>query len=413
MVILTRASQQFKPPWSLYLTLAMLSLLALPLFFPSPGRAATNRMDEKQRIERGIEKFRLNISKLEDGITGQQQQIQSTKLAQRDLLDELKTIESRLASQLKKRRGLEAQMGQQEVLIAAKESALEKAQGAKQIVQNHLQIRIKSFYKLGTIGAANVAFSSSGLAQMLTFRDSFKSLIEYDKHILNTYHEAIADLRRAKATLDLEKEVLNSFITLARAEEEASQATKRDQESLLTQIATQQELHIEAVKEMEKAAANLNHELESLTAKDALFDQGFLLEKGSHPAPLRGKVLTFYGQEHKNRLGLASKTSGITIASDGRQRVTAIFEGKVRYASYLYGYGNTIIIDHGYKYFSITSRLEKLLVKKGDSVKEGATIALAGDTATLMEGGIYLEIRHGSTLLDPLQWLDQGSLIPQ
>ena len=50
-------------------------------------------------------------------------------------------------------------------------------------------------------------------------------------------------------------------------------------------------------------------------------------------------------------------------------------------------------------------------MKEGDRVAQGDTIALTGDTATLMDEGIYLEIRQGSKPLDPLQWLDNNDLI--
>ena len=75
------------------------------------------------------------------------------------------------------------------------------------------------------------------------------------------------------------------------------------------------------------------------------------------------------------------------------------------YAGYLRGFGNTIIVHHGFQYYSITSRVEEIIVKKDDSVNTGSGLGETGETATLMEEGIYFEIRHGSTSLDPMLWL--------
>jgi murein hydrolase activator len=386
-------------------------LLFLILVLPSSSSARTDRKTEKQTIEKGIKKHRININKLQEGIASQKDQIKSSALQQRNLLDELALINARLLTQLKKLLHFEDQVTRQEELITLKGEELQELKVSKQNVQNHLNKRIRSYYKMGNIGIANVAFSTQSMPEMLKFREAFSELIDYDKTLLKEYRDSIDRLEQAQSTLNLEKGVLNDFIVIAREEQEAASKIKLEKKALFNQIKTQKELHQQAVKEMEKAADNLTNSLNKLKRKDKLFDQGFLLEKGKHPVPIKGKVIARFGEERKNRLGISGKTTGITIATQGINRVHAIFEGEVSYAAYLYGYGNTVIIDHGFQYFSITSRLDKLLVAKGDKIVQGDTIALTGDTATLMEEGIYLEIRQDSKPLDPLLWLDKNDLI--
>jgi septal ring factor EnvC (AmiA/AmiB activator) len=402
--------QQFGKPLCKYLPLLIIFLLSILLISPSHCLARTDRKAEKKRIEKGINKYRINISKLQEGIASQRLQIESSEDKQRNLLDEIEHINTRLLAQLKKLAGFEEQVKDQEKLITAKEEELQVFQTAKQSVQDHLQKRIKAYYKMGEIGIANVAFSTESMPQMLNFRDSFANLLDYDKSLITEYRSSISKLQQAKTVLSLEKGVLDDFIVIAKEERDASNAIKLEKEALFNQINTQKELHEQAVQEMKKVADNLKQSLKSLKKKGKLFNQGFLLDKGSHPAPIQGEVIARFGEERANKLGIKGKTTGITIASKGVNKVYAIFEGEVHYASYLYGYGNTIIIDHGFNYFSIISRLEKLLVNEGDKVEQSDIIALTGDTATLMDGGIYLEIRHGSKPLDPLQWIDKNDL---
>jgi murein hydrolase activator len=54
--------------------------------------------------------------------------------------------------------------------------------------------------------------------------------------------------------------------------------------------------------------------------------------------------------------------------------------------------------------------VEKLIKNKGDEVKTGDILAIMGDTATLIDEGLYLEIRHENESLDPLQWLTKDTL---
>ena len=68
-----------------------------------------------------------------------------------------------------------------------------------------------------------------------------------------------------------------------------------------------------------------------------------------------------------------------------------------------------VVIDHGFNYYTVTSRLDTIMVKEGDKVDRGTLIGSTGDMATLFARGLYFEIRTGSTPLDPLQWLKAGT----
>lgn len=358
-----------------------------------------------------MQRYRINIRKLQEGIKIQQDQVVTTQQKERNLLQELEALDSRLLEQLAKLQDLEKRMDEQQDLIAVKESELKLAIAARERVRAHLEKRIKAYYKMGKIGFANVAFSTDSMPRLLSFHDSFQSLIGYDKHLIDRYRQSIEELQQSRETLDLEKTILNDFITQTRMEQDQINQTKTEKEQLLAQIKAQQQLHEQAIKEMEKAADDLARSLEALKQKDEMLDKGFLLNKGKHPAPVSGTVISRFGEKRRNLLGISGKSTGITISAPGVNKIQAIYEGTVVYASYLHGYGNTIIVDHGHQYFSITCRVEKFLKQKGDKVQQGEAVALTGDTATLMQEGIYFEIRHGSTPEDPLLWLDKTGLI--
>ncbi len=391
-------------------TIFALFFFTILVFSLASNCPAQGRKAEKTRMEKGIQTFKINISKLQEGISIQQDLIDSSVEEERNLLAELEQLDAKLQKQLSRLHAFERDMEEQEKLIKRKSDDEHEAEQAKQAVQGHLKKRIKAFYKMGKITIANVAFSSDNLPKMLRFRDSFESLLAYDTSLIRKYRDAITLLQQSRDTLNLEKSILNDFIQEAREKQKRINLTMQEKNDLLSQIITQKELHQQAITEMEKAASRLSVSLDDLKQKNSLFDQGFLLDKGQHPTPVQGEVLALFGQQRVNRLGIKGQSTGITIATPGINPVKAIFEGEVRYANYLRGYGNTIIIDHGFQYFSVISRLEKLLTKKGEKVSQGDTIGLTGDTATLMDEGIYLEIRHGSQPLDPLQWISGDKL---
>jgi murein hydrolase activator len=387
----------------------MLIAITASLAFPviSTGAPA---VEEKQKFETGINKYRINISRLQQGIRLQEEEMEHSLSRERDLLAELENIDMRLQEHREKLMVLQGRMAAQQDLIELKEKELNRVKAEKHAVQLHLQKRLSAYYKMGRIGLINVAFSAQTLPELLTFHDSFHSLIGYDQSLIETYRKSISEMEKVKEALTLERTLLQEFITQGEEEKNQVNATRQEKESLLSLIRTQTKLHEQAIKEMAEAASKLSASLVVMQKKEQIADQGFLLKRGKLPPPVNGTIITSFNQEKTNTLGISGKSKGITIKAPDGTKVKAIFGGTVLFSGYLRGYGNTIIVNHGYQYYSIVSRVEKLLINKGDSVSSGDIIAIMGDTATLMEEGLYFEIRHETESLDPLQWLDKTSL---
>ncbi len=214
---------------------ALFSLLLQPVL--SPGGevplSSAERKAKKQHIEKGIQGYRINIRKLQEGIVLQQAKVQSTEKDARNLIWELEQIDIELLEQLTKLQALEEQMAVQQELIRNKETELQQAVANKEAVKTHLQERIKAFYKMGKVGLANVAFSTESMPQLLSFRDSFSSLLAYDKSLIDTYRQSIVELQKSREALHLERIVLNDFITQETIEQARITETKNEKRTLL------------------------------------------------------------------------------------------------------------------------------------------------------------------------------------
>ncbi|MDO8945857.1 MAG: peptidoglycan DD-metalloendopeptidase family protein [Desulfocapsaceae bacterium] len=371
---------------------------------------ATDWKAEKKAIEQKIESQSISINQLQQGLKRQQEQASEAITQERNLLAELEVIDAHLLEKMTKLQDLETSMATQQELIAVKEREIISIQLEKQKGQAHLQKRITAYYKTGKIGVINVAFSADTLPKLLSIHDSFSVLIHYDQNLLQQYRKTLEGLEQTKRALILEKNLLDDFINQASQEKKAVEQTKQEKKELLAQIRTQTKLHEQAAQEIEKAAGDLSTQLATMKQKKVIFSQGFLMNKGRLLLPVSGRVLTLYGQSTKNKMGVEGVSAGISIEAPDGTKVKAIFEGTIHYAGYLRGYGNTIIIDHGFEYYTVTSRIEKLLKEEGDAVKAGEDIGIMGETATLVEEGLYFEIRHGAETEDPLLWLDKNKL---
>ncbi|BAN50236.1 peptidoglycan DD-metalloendopeptidase family protein [Metapseudomonas resinovorans] len=100
-----------------------------------------------------------------------------------------------------------------------------------------------------------------------------------------------------------------------------------------------------------------------------------------------------------------SLNKGIDIAGELGQPVLAASDGSVVYAgSGLRGYGELVIIKHSDTYVSAYGHNRRLLVREGQQVKVGQTIAEMGSTGT-DRVKLHFEIRRQGKPVDPLQYL--------
>jgi len=367
-------------------------------------------IQKKSSSKEKISDFRIKIRRLEKGISSQEKQIQTTENRERNLLLELEVLDKNLAERQARLEELETHMSHQLVLIRKKTEALNTIYSEKKTVENHLGKRIKAYYTMGGIGLLNVTFSTKSLPELLLFHDAFDALILYDQNVIKVYRKTIRDLEGAKTALTLEKSLLQDFIDQVVKEKKEVTLSKNAKKSLLIHIRTQTKLHKQAIAEMQEASAALSDSLVSLKKKTKPQKKKFLSNKGKLHPPVDGVIVTLFQQVKVNKLGISRKSSGITLKVADGVKIKAISEGTVVFSGYLRGYGNTIIVHHGEEYYTVTSRIEKLLAHEEDTVKTGDVLGITGDTATLFDEGLYFEIRHGKESLDPLLWLDPNRL---
>jgi len=113
--------------------------------------------------------------------------------------------------------------------------------------------------------------------------------------------------------------------------------------------------------------------------------------------PLKGKILAGYGTGAGGQ-----KNDGIDIQAEKGAAVKAADGGTVVYAgNEVAHFGNLLLVQHAGGYITAYGNNESLLVKKGDTVKKGQTIAKAGDTGGVSSPRLHFEVRRGGKTVDP------------
>lgn len=93
--------------------------------------------------------------------------------------------------------------------------------------------------------------------------------------------------------------------------------------------------------------------------------------------------------------------NGIDIGMDEGTPVGALWDGKVIYAGWWEGYGNTVVIDHGNTLYSLYGHTSQLLVSTGQQVKQGDIVALSGSTGESTGPHLHLSVWQNNQYIDP------------
>lgn len=118
--------------------------------------------------------------------------------------------------------------------------------------------------------------------------------------------------------------------------------------------------------------------------------------------PVRGRVIASYGSKAGGKAN-----DGINVAVPEGTPVKAAEDGVVAYAgNELKGYGNLVLVRHSNGYVTAYAHASEVMVKRGETIKRGQTIAKSGQSGDAGSPQLHFEIRKGSTPVDPLQFLN-------
>jgi murein DD-endopeptidase MepM/ murein hydrolase activator NlpD len=104
-------------------------------------------------------------------------------------------------------------------------------------------------------------------------------------------------------------------------------------------------------------------------------------------------------------LHTARPHEGIDVTAPMGTPIEAPAAGTVRDAGWEAGYGNTIVIDHGFGTVTKFAHASKILVREGQRVSRGQRIALVGNTGLATGPHLHYEVHVNGRPVDPLRYV--------
>jgi septal ring factor EnvC (AmiA/AmiB activator) len=205
-----------------------------------------------------------------------------------------------------------------------------------------------------------------------------------------------------------------SAINLTRSEAEDRrirlESAQGERGSALAEVRAERARFDASLKEMERAARQMEELIARLQAERASGDQpttGFARLAGTLPWPVAGQVLKPYGRSVHPEFGTVVVNKGVNIGAPQGTAIQCVAAGQVKYVDWLPGYGRCIIVDHGDGYFTLYAHASEIFPVRGAAVHAGEVLGEVGDTGSLNGSQLYFEIRKGKDSLDPRTWLSR------
>jgi murein DD-endopeptidase MepM/ murein hydrolase activator NlpD len=119
------------------------------------------------------------------------------------------------------------------------------------------------------------------------------------------------------------------------------------------------------------------------------------------------RITSLFGRRIHPKYGYSRFHTGIDLQAAIGTKVKASAAGKVIFTGYKIGYGNTVIIDHGYRLKTYYAHNSKIVVKRGQTVKKGQLICYSGNTGTTTGPHLHFEVRVNDQPVNPLTFLNK------
>ncbi|NCN87529.1 MAG: peptidoglycan DD-metalloendopeptidase family protein [Candidatus Pacebacteria bacterium] len=126
-------------------------------------------------------------------------------------------------------------------------------------------------------------------------------------------------------------------------------------------------------------------------------DAGVVSGTGNFVWPASGRITQGYSFYHK-AFDIANRSAGPILAADSG---TVMISGWVDNS----GYGNRVVIDHGNGYVTLYAHMSVTQVRPGQRVNRGDVVGQMGSTGRSTGTHLHFEIRSGSGLLNPGNFL--------
>ncbi len=329
--------------------------------------------DQKKQSEANIENFKNEIKKLDGQIF--------------EILAKINEVEAGIANN-------EATINQLQTDLVQKQNELitatQKYDAEKQEYYSHLRNK----YEDGEIDYTEIILDSANITDFINYNEYYRIVKEQEEKQVQSIKDSKSAIEAQKASIEENKKNTEAELNSLAVEKQKLDSIKHTYDSTKAQMESQ-------LAAEEAARASIIQQLNDL------------MNQYNPSAPNYGGNYTGNGSLQWPVPSVSPSTSNVQRFSsyhkgfdiggmtDTNRAIVAADSGVVILAQSYYGYGNTVMINHGNGMVTLYGHLNSINVSPGQGVSRGEQIGIMGDTGQSFGIHLHFEVIINGTYVDP------------
>ena len=377
---------------------------------------------------KAIEDAKKKVSSMEEEKKKVESTLKELEGKKSDIAAYVKELDRNLSALAGELTKLEGDISQKEEQIEEAKVELETAKITENRQYEDMKLRIQYMYENGQTGLLESMMQSESIAELLNRAEYASQITSYDRKMLEEYRKTRQEVALKEEALKTEHQELLTLQDSTKAKQSSVKTLMASKEAELASYETKiasahgeidqynadikaQEEHMARVEaEIRRKEEEARKAEEARRAEEAKKNQSSAggdstVKKGNTnfiwPCPASGRISSAFGDRSSPTEGASTNHKGIDIPAPSGSSIVAAADGKVVISTYSYSAGNYIMIDHGGGLTTVYMHCSQLLVKEGETVKQGQTIAKVGSTGYSTGPHLHFGVRSGGSYVNP------------
>ncbi len=375
---------------------------------------------QTEKIEKDIQFHNSELDHLRKEIADYERKIKNTSDREKSEIERLNEIDEEISLVRNLIYRLRREEKIKEKSITQAEVTIEKKESEHTSLVNRYAKRVTHTYKKGRLSDLEKLLDAKSWRQAVYRAKYIKIISEHDRSLADEIRRNLVEIEAKRTVLEreltdirkIDKEKLSRKKWLEqrrRVRNKELGNLKRDRQKMSVALNQRKK----AAQQMESIISRLERERVARIAElerrrkemELLGSVPFKELKGKLPWPIEGKVISRFGTYLNPNLKTVTENTGIDIHGSEGTEVRSIYDGIVTTVTYIRGYGNTVILDHGDGFYSVYTHVMDVEVEENSYVNARDIIAHVGDSGSLEGTKLHFEIWGNKDKLNPELWL--------